>query len=366
MSNRQPSHSAVRLIPPTTVSASSTVAAMPRCDRTYAPVSPAGPAPMMTTSGAGVGDLRTDPARGRGKIGRSRRRKSRKPDATRPRSCAPHCRRAQDLPSDLDLIHRTAAMSATAASTASDGSAAARKRVCPYVRMLTECHRDHGDAEDPADATRSPPQQHARHPRSQRRTSGRTRRGRGRVTHASRPSPWLYSIMSAGRYRLHVRPMRAERDRGQPPFVRDRMSRTRGAGSATTRRSDRRVTAGGVHLVASSAHSPIASARVHRVAVRAEQRVAVVRRNERRVVEAREVVSDPRRDHRRARADARGQRCASACGTATRAGSRAGARTGAARHARARRSRNHADDEEPLRRRPLEGDHRGEQARRRP
>src|SRR5437588_12855877 len=52
MSKGQPSRSAVRLIPPTTVSASSTVEVTPRLFSTYAAVRPAGPAPMMTTLGA--------------------------------------------------------------------------------------------------------------------------------------------------------------------------------------------------------------------------------------------------------------------------------------------------------------------------
>src|SRR3954452_24322594 len=59
MSNRQPSRSTVRLIPPTTESASRTVEVMPyRVTSSYAAVSPAGPAPMITTfggSGAGAG-----------------------------------------------------------------------------------------------------------------------------------------------------------------------------------------------------------------------------------------------------------------------------------------------------------------------
>src|SRR5205823_10617273 len=52
MSKRQPSRSAVRLIPPTTVSASSTVEVTPRLFNMYAAVRPAGPAPMMSTLGA--------------------------------------------------------------------------------------------------------------------------------------------------------------------------------------------------------------------------------------------------------------------------------------------------------------------------
>src|SRR3954447_18806988 len=50
MSKRQPSRTAVRLIPPTTRSASSSVGFTPRLVSMYAAVSPAGPAPMMTTS----------------------------------------------------------------------------------------------------------------------------------------------------------------------------------------------------------------------------------------------------------------------------------------------------------------------------
>src|SRR3954447_16829873 len=52
MSKRQPSRSAVRLIPPTTVSASSTVEVTPRLFSMYAAVRPAGPAPTITTLGA--------------------------------------------------------------------------------------------------------------------------------------------------------------------------------------------------------------------------------------------------------------------------------------------------------------------------
>src|SRR5215831_8125900 len=51
MSKRHPSRSAVRLMPPTTVSASRTVDVTPRLVSTYAAVRPAGPAPMMTTLG---------------------------------------------------------------------------------------------------------------------------------------------------------------------------------------------------------------------------------------------------------------------------------------------------------------------------
>ena len=50
MSKRQPSRSAVRLMPPTTVSDSRIVDGTPRLVSTYAAVSPAGPAPMMTIS----------------------------------------------------------------------------------------------------------------------------------------------------------------------------------------------------------------------------------------------------------------------------------------------------------------------------
>ena len=50
MSKRQPSRTTVRLMPPTTSSASSTVGATPRLVSMYAAVRPAGPAPMMTTS----------------------------------------------------------------------------------------------------------------------------------------------------------------------------------------------------------------------------------------------------------------------------------------------------------------------------
>ena len=49
MSNRQPSRIAVRLMPPTTVSDSSTVGVTPCLASSYAAVRPAGPAPMMTT-----------------------------------------------------------------------------------------------------------------------------------------------------------------------------------------------------------------------------------------------------------------------------------------------------------------------------
>src|SRR5215211_2366628 len=51
MSKRQPSRSAVRLIPPTTVSASSTVDVTLRLLSMYAAVRPAGPAPTITTLG---------------------------------------------------------------------------------------------------------------------------------------------------------------------------------------------------------------------------------------------------------------------------------------------------------------------------
>src|SRR5680860_583963 len=51
MSKRQPSRCAVRLIPPTTVSASRIVDARPCLLNWYAAVRPAGPAPMMRTSG---------------------------------------------------------------------------------------------------------------------------------------------------------------------------------------------------------------------------------------------------------------------------------------------------------------------------
>src|SRR3954447_608437 len=50
MSKRQPSRSAVRLMPPTTLSPSRTVEAMPDLLSWYAAVRPAGPAPTMTTS----------------------------------------------------------------------------------------------------------------------------------------------------------------------------------------------------------------------------------------------------------------------------------------------------------------------------
>src|SRR5262245_61318454 len=50
MSKRHPLRTAVRLIPPTTLSASRTVGATPRLVSMYAAVRPAGPAPMMTTS----------------------------------------------------------------------------------------------------------------------------------------------------------------------------------------------------------------------------------------------------------------------------------------------------------------------------
>ena len=53
MSKRHPSRSTVRLIPPTTESASRTVAVAPALESMYAAVRPAGPAPMITTdSGA--------------------------------------------------------------------------------------------------------------------------------------------------------------------------------------------------------------------------------------------------------------------------------------------------------------------------
>ncbi len=50
MSKRQPSRTAVRLMPPTTRSDSSTVGRTPRLVSMYAAVSPAGPAPTITTS----------------------------------------------------------------------------------------------------------------------------------------------------------------------------------------------------------------------------------------------------------------------------------------------------------------------------
>ena len=50
MSKRQPSRTAVLLMPPTTWSASRMVDATPRLVRTYAAVRPAGPAPITTTS----------------------------------------------------------------------------------------------------------------------------------------------------------------------------------------------------------------------------------------------------------------------------------------------------------------------------
>src|SRR5579884_3372299 len=52
MSKRHPSRSAERLIPPTTESASRTIAALPALANWYAAVNPAGPAPMTTTSSA--------------------------------------------------------------------------------------------------------------------------------------------------------------------------------------------------------------------------------------------------------------------------------------------------------------------------
>ena len=54
MSKRQPSRSTVRLMPPTTESASRTVDVAPRLVSMYAAVRPAGPAPMMTTGSGAV------------------------------------------------------------------------------------------------------------------------------------------------------------------------------------------------------------------------------------------------------------------------------------------------------------------------
>src|ERR671916_2626736 len=51
MSNRQPSRSTVRLIPPTTSSASSTVTSTRARASSWAAVRPAGPPPTITTSG---------------------------------------------------------------------------------------------------------------------------------------------------------------------------------------------------------------------------------------------------------------------------------------------------------------------------
>ena len=51
-SKRHPSRSTVREIPPTTSSASSTTGRRPARTNSYAAVSPAGPAPMTTTSSA--------------------------------------------------------------------------------------------------------------------------------------------------------------------------------------------------------------------------------------------------------------------------------------------------------------------------
>ena len=48
MSKRQPSRCTVRLMPPTTSSDSSTVEVTPDLASSWAAVSPAGPAPMMT------------------------------------------------------------------------------------------------------------------------------------------------------------------------------------------------------------------------------------------------------------------------------------------------------------------------------
>src|SRR5690242_13921053 len=50
MSKRHPSRTAVRLMPPTTTSDSSTVDVAPRFESMYAAVSPAGPAPITTIS----------------------------------------------------------------------------------------------------------------------------------------------------------------------------------------------------------------------------------------------------------------------------------------------------------------------------
>src|SRR5262249_21734012 len=95
MSKRQPSRTAVRLIPPTTASDSSTVGATPRFVSMYAAVSPAGPAPMMTTScsadgsGWGVGSLT---GRVSGRVRRGRRRAGaqlRAPAVYGPASLAP-------------------------------------------------------------------------------------------------------------------------------------------------------------------------------------------------------------------------------------------------------------------------------------
>src|SRR5512133_3643852 len=62
MSKRHPSRSAVRLIPPTTVSASRMVELTPLLVSTYAAVSPAGPAPTMTTLGDSVDSVVTKAA----------------------------------------------------------------------------------------------------------------------------------------------------------------------------------------------------------------------------------------------------------------------------------------------------------------
>jgi hypothetical protein len=61
MSNRQPSRTTVRLIPPTIPSASRTVGRRLADTSSYAAVRPAGPAPMMTTRGAGSSPAATGP-----------------------------------------------------------------------------------------------------------------------------------------------------------------------------------------------------------------------------------------------------------------------------------------------------------------
>jgi len=63
MSKRQPSRSAVRLMPPTIASPSSTVTGTLRWTSCYAAVSPAGPAPMATMFGGFFTRLRRSVSR---------------------------------------------------------------------------------------------------------------------------------------------------------------------------------------------------------------------------------------------------------------------------------------------------------------
>src|SRR3954454_24941348 len=63
MSKRQPSRSAVRLIPPTMASPSRTVTGTARLTNSKAAVRPAGPAPMTTTCGLSATMLLNLPSR---------------------------------------------------------------------------------------------------------------------------------------------------------------------------------------------------------------------------------------------------------------------------------------------------------------